>query len=150
MKQDKSYFDIAFNEKDKSYDTLIFAHIAHCLYIGSLDTTNAGLVWVHDATGNAREIVRDDNKVAFINSVRTMFELVRTAIIRESDSKGYKYNLKDNEPWSYDDAWFNLREIMTHLHRSGIFGKEKLMIIWDWEVERQKIKQNDNTNEAKG
>jgi len=118
-----NYFDMLSDDKRKSYEGLVFGQLARCLFIGSLDMTNAGKVFIQDAQGNAREIVRDNFENAFINSVKRLYQLMRFKM------KNITLSFKER---TYEEAEDNFDTLLTHIHESGIFGRNTMVMVLDW------------------
>jgi len=118
----QNYFDLISEDKKKSYEGLCFGQLARCLFIGSLDMTYPGKVFIIDAEGHSKEIIRDDYKDAFINSVKRLSQLMK-----------FKMDKKLEFPeGTYEEAEKNFDELLTHLHDKGIFGRSTMMIVLDW------------------
>lgn len=118
----KNYFKLLEDDKKKSFEWLLFAQLARCMFVGSLDKTNPGKVFIQDTQGNAKEIVREDNKDAFINSVNMLYYLLEQKLDKET-LQGIKKNP------DYDQARENFRIILKHIHRkSPIFGSKEAVI----------------------
>lgn len=125
MDQASYYFKFLEDDKLKSYDSLVFVQIARCLFIGSNDNSTSGKMWIQDAAGNHREIIRDDYSVAFINSVRMLHSLMEKKV----GAKLIK-NLEIDKMKTYEDAHLVFRKLMEMNHTSGLFGHKDLMVVW--------------------
>lgn len=131
---EKNYFDFADTTRQKSYESIVFAQLAHTMFMGSLDDTNAGRVRIQDEKGEIKEIIRTDYRQAFKNATFTLYQLVVTRMDKEY--------IADLKPWAnYADYRHNFSKILKHLHKSGLFGKHQLMVVWDWKLERERVKE---------
>ena len=121
-----NYFKLLEEDKDKSYEGLVFAQLARTLFVGSLDTSNPGKVQIQEPDGSFRVIVRDDNERAFINSTRMLYQLMKERLTRKQ---------RERIHWSEDtieEARQNLEILLEHLHDTGIFGRRSLTVVLDW------------------
>lgn len=147
--EEKNYFDFMQDDYLKSYEGMVYAQIGRCMWIGSLDTSYPGKQLVQDERGNTVEIIREDLRVSFINSVKRLYDLVE---VRLNQDKKYNYNIQDYGPEKEIDnnyllAQSNFKQIMKHIHTSGIFGHQALVVVWDWKLEREKLTDTNQTLE---
>ena len=133
----KTIYDIAFSKDGEmpDFEKMLFAAIARCLWLGSMDTTNSGVVRVQEPSGNFKDIVRDDYKCAFINAVRMLQSVLRYKM------KGVVIEDYQND---YQKAIIAFDTMMDWIHKYGIFGSQSLGIIWDW-----RYKDDNNKPEGK-
>lgn len=122
MYNQEDYFKFLDDSKQRSYEGLVFGQLARCMFIGSMDMTNAGKVFIQDAQGNAREIVRDDYSNAFIHSVKRLYQLMRIKM-------AHKLIFKQK---TLEEAEDNFDLLLEHIHDSGIFGRDMMMCVLDW------------------
>jgi hypothetical protein len=135
-----NYFDLTDRQEQQEYKGVLYAQLRHCMYIGSMDTTNPGKVKVQNEAGQMHEIVRVDFRVAFINSVRMLVALARDRMKKEKCDLLKPYT-KDTEQ-DIDIAYHNFDTVLKYCHDEGIFGRRALVCVWDWRLERERLSQN--------
>ena len=122
----------------RSYEDLVYRQLSLITFIGSQDTTNAGRVYLDDIKGQTHEVVRYNYEVAYVHAVEVLRDLVYERLENKVKTEADKIKIQNKEDREHARELFQL--ILRHLHKSGIFGRASLMVVWDFEVEREKTK----------
>jgi len=115
-----NYFRMIDDNKQRTYEGLVFGQLARCMFLGSMDLTNAGKVFIQNEAGGVREIVRDDFSNAFINSVRRLYQLMKVKMKDE-----LSFNKK-----TFEEAEENFDKLLEHIHKSELFGNDDSTIVY--------------------
>jgi len=149
MKYDKEYSKVT-NVKDlpQSYDNAVWIQLERCMFFGSQDTTNCGVMTIQDFDGNTQEIVRYNFVSAFIHAVELLYFLVK---LKHDDLTDLNFdsdiNKADNA--AYRGARENLSTILRYINKSGLFGYNTFIEYYGGEeVEERATKEGDRRRAA--
>jgi len=122
----QDYFNQLLNDKQKSYEALVFVQLARIEFICSQDDSTSGKITVMMPDGTHSQMIKEDMKVAYINSVRGLYMLMAVKMsIREK--KKIKLPMETKQ-----DADNNMAVLFNHIHKTGIFGRRTIGIVVDW------------------
>ena len=124
MDEERNSFKILDSDKLKSYEALVFAQFARCLWIGSLDRTNGGKVMIQDEKGNVKEIVRINIDDAFKNSVNMLHALMSKKMRKVQREKIEKLKTTD-----YEETLTKAKALANYIHTTPLFGVKEATVI---------------------